>query len=912
MRPKFVLIDANSLVHRAYHALPPLSTSDGVLTNAVYGFAQMLLGVLENEKPDALAVAFDPPGPTFRDEEYEAYKAGRPPTPDDLAAQMPLARQLVESFNIPILEAQGYEADDAIAAAARQAEDRGYDVLIVTGDRDALQLVSDHTHVLATVRGITQTQRFDRAQVESEYGVPPERLVAYKGLAGDASDNIPGVPGIGPKTAARLLARWASVEQVLAHLGDVEQERLRGLLSEHADQARLSERLAQLRRDAPVAVDFEAASVANERPGRARKLMQRLEFTSLLKRLPADGEWSADCTRAADPESLAALCDRIAAAGCVAVAALASPGPDAQPRLEGIALSLAPQTAVFVPAPAFVAREAAGDGLFDADGPAYAGRAADRLRELLADESVPKWGEDLKRSAVILRRHGLALAGLAFDTMVASYTLAPHRSTHSLDDLVLEHLGQSLPPAPGRRKRGEEEPDPQPARDLDAAQYRACAEADAVVRLEERLGDRLAASPAADLFAQVEMPLVPVLAEMELAGIAVDAERLRNLGEQMDGRIAELSEAVFGLAGREFNLDSPKQLGHVLFEELKLPGGKRTKTGYSTSAGVLENLAAEHDIARKILEYRGFAKLKSTYVDGLLRLADATTGRVHTTFNQTVAATGRLSSSDPNLQNIPVRTEWGREIRACFIPGPDGWQLVAADYSQIELRLLAHLTGSENLLAAFRAGEDIHTRTASEVFEVGPDDVTPDMRRRAKTVNFAVIYGMGPRALAQQIEVSEAEAQAFIETYFRKLPEVRRFQEQTLRRARESGGVETIFGRRREMPDLASSNPGIRSYAERAAVNHPIQGSAADIIKIAMVSLARELRQARLQSRLLLQVHDELVLEAPPDEVDRTCELTRRAMAAAAQLAVPLTVDVAVGDNWRDLKPREAGEAARR
>jgi len=901
---KFVAVDANSLIHRAYHALPPLSTSDGIPTHAAYGFAQMLLGLLQSEKPDLLVVAFDPPGETFRHQQYAEYKAQRPPAPEDLVPQFALVHDIVQAFGIPVLEQPGYEADDAIAAVARQAQAAGHDVVIVTGDRDALQLVDERTQVLATLHGVKDTRRYDRAAVEAEYGVKPEQLSDYKGLVGDTTDNIPGVPGIGPKTAAKLLAQFGSLEGLLERLDEVAEAKLRGLLREHAAQARLSKSLATLRADAPVQVDLWAAQVDRQHPEQARKLFQRLGFTSLVTRLPAGTEWEGEYQLAAQAEALDKLCDQLEAAGHAALACLATEEREVAADLRGIAFAVEEGAAAFVPAAWLVRTTPEGAGLFAQSDGAHEAPAAQRLRGLLANPEMEKWGHDLKRTAVILRRHGAELVGLAFDSMVASYAVAPHRSVHTLDQLAAELLDASLPAAPGRKQRGQQPEQTRPG-ELDRAQRRACAEAETVVRLREVLLDSVAQSSAAGLYRDVEMPLVPVLVELELTGIALDAGRLRQLEQQMQARADELRARIYELAGREFNVDSPQQLRQVLFEELKLPGGRRTQTGLSTSAEVLEALAAEHEIGRTILDYRGFAKLKSTYVDGLLRLVEPETNRIHTTFNQTVVATGRLSSSDPNLQNIPIRTEWGREIRACFVTDRPGWQLISADYSQIELRLLAHLSQDEHLLAAFRAGEDIHTRTAAEIFELTPAAVTPEMRRRAKTVNFAVIYGMGPRALAQDIGVSEQEAQDFIRSYFAKLSGVKKYLDETLRRARAEGAVSTLFGRRRAMPDLASPNPGSRSYAERAAANHPIQGSAADIMKMAMVALARRLKEQGSQARMLLQVHDELVLEAPQQELAATCRLTREAMSGACQLAVPLTVDVAVGDNWRDMSPWE-------
>ena len=908
MADKLVAIDGNSLIHRAYHALPPLSTSDGVPTNAAYGFVQMLLGVLQSEKPDMLLVAFDPPGKTFRHERYAEYKANRPEAPDDLISQIGLVHEIVQAFNIPSIEVPGCEADDVLATVARRAAEQGADVVIVTGDRDALQLVTPKVSVVATLRGITDTRRYTPSRVEEEYGVSPERLPDLRGLTGEPTDNIPGVRGIGPKTAQQLLQQFGDLDSLLAHTDQIENQRIRQLVEENAESARLSRSLATLMTDAPADVDLGACRIESLRPGRARKLLARLEFRSLLSQLPAaEDEWQGEYRLVAPAEDLGRLCDEIARAGKVAVAVCASDEAATRADVVGLALAQRPGAAVFVPVDAWVTDRRPSGSLFDASpnsGTVMASSGAARLRALLEDESLPKWGEDLKRTRVALALRGVALRGIAFDTMIASYAVAPHRNDHAIDQLAAEKLGMTLPPPPRRKAKGDAGTGDltRPA-GLDLAQRRACIEADAVLRLVPLLEADLERAGAQSLFRDIEMPLVEVLANMELAGVAIDAQRLRELGGQMSARTEELAERIYALAGRRFNIDSPKQLGVVLFEEMKLPGGKRTKTGYSTDADTLTELGQQHEIAREILEYRSFAKLKSTYVDGLLKLVDQHTGRVHTTLNQTVAATGRLSSSEPNLQNIPIRTDWGREIRACFVAGREGWKLTSADYSQIELRLLAHLSRDPNLLEAFRAGEDVHARTAAQIFDVSPAEVTPEMRRQAKTVNFAVIYGMGPAALALELGITREQAQTFIASYFAKLPGVKRYLDEALQQARQDGAVVTLLGRRREMPGLSSPNPGVRSYAERAAVNHPIQGTAADIIKIAMVRLHRRLAEAHLQAHMILQVHDELVLEAPESELAAAGRLTRECMQDAYQLDVPLTVEIEVGDNWRDLEP---------
>ncbi|MFQ6096323.1 MAG: DNA polymerase I, partial [Armatimonadota bacterium] len=811
---------------------------------------------------------------------------------------------IVEAFGICSIEVPGCEADDVLATIARRAEQQGSDVVIVTGDRDTLQLVSDRVAVLATLRGISDTRRYTPERVQEEYGVPPARLPDLRGLTGEPSDNIPGIPGIGPKTARQLLEEFGDLDSLLERAHEIRNPRIRELVKQHAESARLSRELATLKTNVEADFDLDEARVTSLRPAQARRLLSRLEFRSLLSQLPrGEDDWDGEYRLVSSEVDLDALCDELEAAHHIALAVCASEGAATRADVHGLAVATGPQAAAFVPARFLLPDGDSATNLFDGHGDGGAGA---RLRAILRNEDVPKYGHDLKRTGVALGRRGVPVRGLAFDAMIASYAMAPHRSDHGMDQLVSERLAMSLPAPPRRKKKSKPEEasgELTSADGLDLVQRRTCAEADAALRLVPILEESLRRSGATALFADIEMPLVSVLMEMELAGVAIDVERLRQLGAQMSARIDELAARIHELAGRPFNIDSPKQLAVVLFEELRLPGARRTKTGYSTDADTLAALAGEHEIAREILEYRSFAKLKSTYVDGLLKLADPDTGRIHTTLNQTVVATGRLSSSEPNLQNIPIRTEWGREIRACFIAGRDDWRLIAADYSQIELRVLAHLSRDPNLMEAFRLGEDVHARTAAQIFEVPVADVTPEMRRQAKTVNFAVIYGMGPAALATELGITREDAQSFISNYFAKLPGVKSYIDGALRQAREDGCVTTLLGRRREMPGLASRNPGVRSYAERAAVNHPIQGTAADIIKIAMVRLARRLADEGLQARMVLQVHDELLLEAPQDQVQEAARLTHECMHDAYRLSVPLTVQLEVGDNWRDMEP---------
>ena len=890
MAEKLVVLDLSSLLHRAYHALPALTTADGQPTNAVYGLAQMLLLLIEQESPDLMAAAMDPPGPTFRHERYPQYKESRPPAPEDLAAQFAPARELLEAFGIKAVECAGYEADDVMGALARQARDRGIETLLVTGDRDALQLVGEGVSVLRTMRGVTDTVRYDAAKVEEDFQLKPDQLVDAKGLAGDSSDDIPGIPGIGPKTALALLEQFGTLEAVLERAEEIESARVRRKVEEFGDQAVLSKELGTIRSDMPLEGDLEGLRLAPLEAERLRPLFGRLEFASLLARLPG-ASVSAESLAyetVTGAEDVRERCD--AARGQTAGLAVAVEGDKPhRATLQGVAVAPGEGEAWFVPA-SLVAETRREEGTADLFGAAeeaglpFDPQAAEALQELLSDPQTTLVTPGIKVGHAVLARHGLAPHG-GRDPLLAAYLLDPDRGDRQLSDVVLERAGLQLePPEAG-------------------AAHEACAAADGALRVWPGLERDLRNLELWALFETVESPLASILAEMESAGIALDRERLQSVGGEMEGRLDRLRSEVLELVGEEFNLDSPKQLGQVLFEKLKLPAGRRTKTGYSTSAQVLAGLVEKHPVIPLILEYREFFKLKSTYVDGLRREADPTTGRVHTSFEQHVAATGRLSSREPNLQNIPIRSEWGREIRACFVPGGPGQRLVAADYSQIELRLLAHFSQDEGLLAAFGAGEDIHRRTACRLFEVEPDDVTPDMRRQAKTVNFAVIYGMGPTALGQELDISRDEAQRFIDNYFRQLPGVRRYIDETLERATQDGYVTTILGRRRVIAGLQSGDEGARSYAQRAAVNAPIQGSAADIIKLAMIRLRPRLTEELPHTRALLQVHDELVFEAAEEETATLARVAREVMETAEELSVPLVVEVKAGPNWKDMAP---------
>ncbi len=882
MPDKVVLIDGHSLFHRAFHALPPLTTRSGQPTNAVYGFLQMLMALLEEERPEYAMVALDLPGPTFRDEIYEEYKSHRPPTDEALKAQVSLLEDAIEALGMTAIGVDEYEADDVIGTLARRAADEGKKVVIVTGDRDLLQLVDESIEVLATLRGIKQTKRYDVDEVREDYGFAPEQLVDLKALSGDSSDNIPGVPGIGEKSAQTILAQFRSVEEAVENLDEIESGRIRSRLEEAPEQALMSKDLARIRTDVPLEIELEEMRWPGLRVDQLRSLAVELEFTSLLERLPR-GENPAreiDARVIDSREQMRDMIERIEEEGSVALALTAVK--------DGLVLALGQGEDVAWLVQLAEVQETC-DTLFAEE----AAPALDlgELQRVLADPQIDKRAADLKAVIRRLAEMGIPLKGAEFDPEIASYLLTPNRRDHSIGTLVQEHLGYALI----------EEDDETGSDDLSGKHLRAAAEAVATELLREPLRTSLDRAGLLELFADVEMPLVPILACMELAGIAVDTEKLHELGEGFEETIGGLENQIHEIAGVEFNVGSPQQLSEVLFERMELPKGRKTKTGWSTSAAVLEELAEEHEIARLVLECRSYSKLCSTYVDGLLKEVNPQTGRIHTTFEQTVAATGRLSSRNPNLQNIPIRTELGREIRSCFISEP-GRMLVAADYSQIELRILAHISGDDRLVNAFSEGADIHTETASALFDVKPEDCTYEMRGRAKTVNYAVLYGQGPTALGKQLGITRKEAEEFIENYFRALPGVRDYMDATIGHAREHGYVETLLGRKRPLPEIRSSDSRASSYAERAAVNTPIQGSAADIMKLAMIRLDPKLTERSPQSDVLLQVHDELVLEAPEGETDAVAELVREVMSSAFELSVPLTVDVAVGSNWRDMQ----------
>jgi DNA polymerase-1 len=862
-RPRLHLIDGSGYVYRAFHALPGLGTSRGLPTNAVYGFTTMVMKLLREERPVYVAVVFDAPGETFRDALYAGYKQGRAPMPEELRPQLAYVRKIVAALRLPVIEVPGVEADDVIGTLARQASRAGLETVIVTGDKDMMQLVDERTTLYDSMR----ERRVGVAEVRARFGVDAALVPDVLGLMGDAIDDIPGVSGIGEKTASALVQKLGHVEDILAGLDAVERTGIRGArrvreaLAREADTARLSRDLATIRCDLPLALDLEGLRHPGPDLAQVRALFAELEFFSLLRELAPAG-------------APAAVEHRVVHGAEALRAALPTPGTGAVVAVVAV-LDSARATAARLGAVAFAEPTGPVVLLADPDAPGTLAAAA----PLFADTSTTKVGEDLKALRVTLGRRGLALGGPVFDLALASYCLDPARPEHTIAALAEALLGQ-------------------PRDAATSPELAACRAARTAHALRSPVEERLARHDMARLFHELETPLAAVLAEMELAGVALDVPLLGRLSVEFGATLERLMADVYGLAGCEFNINSPPQLRSVLFDRLNISprGVRRGKTGLSTDVDVLTRLAAEHPLPAKILEYRALAKLKSTYVDALPALVDPATGRVHTSFNQTVAATGRLSSSDPNLQNIPIRSAEGRRIRAAFVAAP-GHRLVSADYSQIELRVLAHLAGDATLLEAFRTGEDIHARTAAEVFGDRPP---AEGRRLAKVINYGIVYGMGPARAARELGVSPEAAAAYIEGYFRRYPGVRAFVETTIAEARARGYVTTVLGRRRYFPELAARDSAVRQFAERAATNTPIQGSAADLIKLAMLEVHRRLPEVSPGARLLLQVHDELVLEVPGRDVARTAAAVRDAMEGIWPLRVPLRVDVHDGANWAE------------
>lgn len=957
---KLVLIDGNSLLYRGFFAMRALTTSAGLHTNAIYSFTMMLLTLLDDQKPDVIICAWDK-GKTFRHDEYPEYKGTRKTTPPELTEQAPLARELVQAFRIPTVTAPGFEADDIIGTLAKQGEESGYEVVIVSGDLDALQLVTPHVRVMTTVKGVTDTVIYDESKVEERYGLKPNQLADYRALKGDTSDNIPGVPGIGEKTASALLQEYGTAENVFANAANLKPPRVQAAIAANKESLILSKRLAIIVRDVPLPdVDLPSLDSEPYEPDweAVRELFERLEFRTLVRRLPKTDKpantpktvddlldtedydpFAADTdaaepkpvevretvaanwktVEADDPDAVRALRDAIRKADRVGVRLDVTEGGVLDAQLCGVALATGDGDVFYVsygkrPSPRNIEVPnettplAPQGSLFDEPAPPTPTLPQQESRESGADESllieilesstIRKVCHDQKTDAGILLHHGIHLHGVVFDTEIGAYLLnAGRRAAFPLAEIAKDYANRELHPLDKKERKAME------AEEIAAHdKSESFAAADALLAIMKVQEPRLSAEGTLRVMETLELPVSPILAEMETTGMVLDSVTLKRITGELQAKITDLETEIFEMAGETFSISSTKQLQEVLFDRLKIPANKKTKTGYSTGVEALEELATDYPIVAKVLSHRGLMKLKNTYADAMPALVRQDTGRLHTTLNQALVATGRVSSSNPNLQNIPVRTEIGREIRRAFV-APDGNILVSADYSQIELRIFAHVTKDPALVAAFSSGEDIHKYTAGKMYGVAPADVTSDMRRAAKTVNYAVIYGISEFALAKRLGISFKEAKDLKESYFARFPGVRSYIDDTVAFAKEHGYVQTLFGRRRYIADINSRVFQFRQASERAAANMPVQGTSADIMKLAMVAVRDMLVKEGFKAKMLLQVHDELLFETTPDEVPHLAPHIRTAMTSVYTLAAPLEVEVKTGKSWADVTP---------
>lgn len=869
-----MLIDGNSIAYRAFFALPLLNNEKGIHTNAVYGFTMMLMKILEEEKPTHIMVAFDAGKTTFRHKTFSEYKGGRQKTPPELSEQFPYIRELLDAYRIPRYELENFEADDIIGTLSLKAEQDGFEVKVISGDKDLTQLSSDKTTVAITRKGITDIEEYTPDHIKEKYGLTPEQIIEMKGLMGDNSDNIPGIPGVGEKTAIKLLKEFQTVDNLLNSIDQVNGKKLKEKIEEFQDQARMSKDLATIIRDAPVKVELGEIEYESYEPENVVKLFKELGFNSLLEKLDVVEETKP--LEDIEFEIVQEVSDALFMDESALYVEILEDNYHYAPII-GFAV-------VNKQGSYFISTELA--------------LKSDDFKKWAEDETKKKWVYDAKRSEVSLRHHDLHLKGIEFDLLIASYLLNPSETIDDIASIAHTYGHGNVESNDAFYGKGAKRSVPEENQLAEHLVRKAIVLYDLKPVLEEKLEE----NEQSDLFFELEMPLSLILADMESTGIKIDLERLRKMGQDINEQLVQIERRIFELAGEAFNINSPKQLGIILFEKLQLPAIKKTKTGYSTSADVLEKLEEEHAIIREILHYRQLGKLQSTYIEGLLKVVNPENDKVHTRYNQALTQTGRLSSTDPNLQNIPIRLEEGRKIRQAFIPSEKDWVIFAADYSQIELRVLAHIAEDEKLIEAFREGLDIHTKTAMEVFHVAQDEVTSNMRRHAKAVNFGIVYGISDYGLSQSLNITRKEAGTFIEKYLKSYPGVQNYMEEIVQDAKQKGFVSTLLQRRRYLPEITSRNFNIRSFAERTAMNTPIQGSAADIIKKAMIDMAARLEKEELKTRLLLQVHDELIFEAPKDEIERLKEIVPDVMEHAVELKVPLKVDFSYGPTWFDAK----------
>lgn len=874
------LIDGNSYVYRAFYAIRDLSNSKGFPTNAIYGFTTMLMKIIREKKPDGIVVSFDSAVPTERHRLYEAYKAHRPETPPDLIKQVPYIKKIISAFNIAIFEMPGYEADDILGTIAEKAASEGMDVFIVTGDKDMLQLINDKVKVYDPMKD----RVFDEEFVREKFGIGPERITEFMALTGDSADNIPGIKGIGEKTARELLTEFKSLEDLLENAGRIKKEKLRALVSGGVDLARLSWKLATLDTSVPLEIVMEEFRIREPDWPALLSLFSEFEFTRLMKLIPSETTREILHETVLSEERVREISSSIKNEFAFDIESTGRNPVTAD--LVGIALCAEKGRASYIPvshsypgAPLQVNKE----------------EALEILRANFEDEGIAKTGHNIKYDMLMLRQDGIQVKGLLYDTMIASYLLNPNKPIHSLEEAGMEHLSyrkKTFMEVMKKRSFFSEVP-------LEEAAPYACDDASLSFELRDVLFRKLRENNLENLYLDIEMPLVYVLADLEMAGVKVDSPKLEGISKELEREIEGLKRRIYFLAGEEFNINSPKQLSNILFHNLGFQPGKKTKTGFSTEMGVLEELAAVHELPREILNYRSLNKLKTTYIDVLPALVNPETGRIHTSFNQAATATGRLSSSEPNMQNIPVKGEWGRRMRETFIAEENNL-LLSADYSQVELRILAHLSNDEGLISAFRNNLDIHTRTASELFGLPVDKVSAEMRRVAKTVNFGVIYGISPFGLSETLSISRDEAKKYIEQYFLRHPGVKDYIGKCIGEAKDKGYVITLFGRRRAVPEMLSRNSATRQLGERLAINSPIQGTAADIIKIAMINIHKIFIEQNLSSKMILQVHDELLFEIRKQELETVISIVKKEMEGVITLSVPLSVSISYGKNWAE------------
>ncbi|WP_174614016.1 DNA polymerase I [Virgibacillus ihumii] len=878
MAEKLVLIDGNSIIYRAFFALPLLNNDKGVYTNAVYGFTTMLLRILEDEKPTHMLVAFDAGKTTFRHETYKEYKGGRQKTPPELSEQFPLLKEVLDAFQIPHYQLDQYEADDIIGTLASQGEAKNWDVTVISGDKDLLQLASDRVTVNLTKKGISDIESYTPAFMKEKMEINPDQIIDLKALMGDSSDNIPGVPGIGQKTAIKLLKQYHKLESVYENLDGISGKKLKEKLTNHQEEAFMSKKLVTIDRDSPVKVKVDDLDYSGYPASDVSTIFKNLGFQSLLSRV--DGGAEADETAQEldkiEYELLQEITPDIFTDHSALVVEMFGENYH-NATIEGFGL-VTDDHAYFIPTETAVSSR--------------------EFKAWAEDIRKTKSVFDAKKTLVALLRYDIHVQGITFDMLLSSYLLNPSENNHDIPAIGhrmgrTEVLYDEEVYGKGAKAKVPEQ---------NVLAEHVVRKSNLLYKIKPQMEDQLKQNSQYELLKELEMPLALILGEMEHIGVLVDIERLEKMGEDLKRRLDNLEQEVYDLAGEKFNLNSPKQLGPILFEKLELPVIKKTKTGYSTAADVLEQLKDEHPIIEKLLLYRQLGKLQSTYIEGLLKVVDKDTNKIHTTFNQALTQTGRLSSIDPNLQNIPIRLEEGRKIRQAFVPSKDGWIMFAADYSQIELRVLAHIAGDEKLADAFKNDQDIHTRTAMDVFHVKEDEVTSNMRRQAKAVNFGIVYGISDYGLSQSLGITRKEAKKFIERYFESYPDVKKYMDDIVQEAKHQGYVTTLMNRRRYLPDITSRNFNHRSFAERTAMNTPIQGSAADIIKKAMIDLHEKLLDEKVEARMLLQVHDELILEAPKEEIDKLTEIVPAIMENTVELSVPLKVDYEYGESWFDAK----------